>query len=262
MSFQKRLIWNVLPSVHFWPERLSQTFLIISEASDSSVFSNISHFQNKLPLGWGNIKKSESIRDVSFVMSPFFSNTFLKDQGQRFRETCKEHVYRGRLEFQWFLQLPFFCNGMCGTQTTLSQKKTFNEVWFDNEFIIGLPKIYIEQLEQSVLGILDSFVNQMFFVAWPLDFFLMWWWLMTADDFSPPILVGLVWHTHWTQTLQRGSLRSSALIWQSTLLIWTSQNSHLEPFQSTFKTVRATRTLQKYALKKNIFGKKKILISH
>ena len=36
-----------------------------------------------------------------------------------------------------------------------------------------------------------------------------------------------------SQTLQWESLKSSALIWKSILLTWTSQESHLEPFQSS-----------------------------
>lgn len=31
--------------------------------------------------------------------------------------TCKEHVYRDSLVFQWFLQFSFFCDGMNGTHT-------------------------------------------------------------------------------------------------------------------------------------------------
>ena len=33
------------------------------------------------------------------------------------------------------------------------------------------PKIYIQQLELSILVIIEGCVNQMFFVAWPLTFF-------------------------------------------------------------------------------------------
>ena len=38
-------------------------------------------------------------------------------------------------------------------------------------------------------------------------------------------------HLCQLQTLQWESLRRPALIWKSTLLIWTSQESHWEPFQ-------------------------------
>ena len=40
-----------------------------------------------------------------------------------------------------------------------------------------------------------SSVNQMFFVAWPLNFS----WLITAGDFSESMLIGLVWYSLQTQ---------------------------------------------------------------
>ena len=36
---------------------------------------------------------------------------------------CKENVYHDSLQFQWFLQLTFFCNGMRGTHTQKKKKK-------------------------------------------------------------------------------------------------------------------------------------------
>ena len=65
-----------------------------------------------------------------------------------------------------------------------------------------------------------------------------WFWLITAGHFAGPIVIGLVWYTHkpQTQTLQRKSLRTSALIWKSPILIWTSQGSHLEPFKSSYRS--------------------------
>ena len=43
-------------------------------------------------------------------------------QDQQFTYACKDHVFHGSFQFQWFLQLSFFCNGMNETQTILSQR--------------------------------------------------------------------------------------------------------------------------------------------
>ena len=48
--------------------------------------------------------------------------------GQKFTYTCKENVYRDRLEFQWFLQLSFFCDEIDGTHTTFSEKHSWSLV--------------------------------------------------------------------------------------------------------------------------------------
>lgn len=73
--------------------------------------------------------------------------------GHKFTYTCKD-VYHGSLQFHWLLQLSFFCDAMRGTQTTLSHKTLIEN---------------IQQLEQSNFGIIESCVNQIFFVAWTGD---------------------------------------------------------------------------------------------
>ena len=61
--------------------------------------------------------------------------------GHKFTCTCKEHLYHfGSLEFQGFVQLLIFCDGMSTTHTSLSQKNMC-EVWFNDEFIIDSDTI-------------------------------------------------------------------------------------------------------------------------
>ena len=67
------------------------------------------------------------------------------------------------------------------------------------------------------------------FVAWPLNFFWVImtdnkWWLFWAH-FNRACLIQ-PWDTNTTM--------NSALIWTSALLIWGSQESHLELFQSSY----------------------------
>ena len=82
---------------------------------------------------------------------------------QKLTYTCKDNVYNGSFQFQWFLQLSFFCDGMCGT---------LGSVWFNTEFIIALLKIWLNLLGKKKYTYSDSDV-----------------WLNASWPFSPVLLL-------------------------------------------------------------------------
>ena len=86
------------------------------------------------------------------------------------------------LSFQWFLQLLFFCDGMIGTHTSL-------HFWFFWKYdrICWVKNIHTATWIIN-FGDVESCVNQICFVAWPLHYkFYKWLRLTTAGNFSEPI---------------------------------------------------------------------------
>ena len=61
----------------------------------------------------------------SLTRSHNHHKSMVSSHGEKFPSTCKEHVYHGCLQFQWFLQLSCFCDGMSATQTT-SQRHSWS----------------------------------------------------------------------------------------------------------------------------------------
>ena len=86
--------------------------------------------------------------------------------GQTFAYTCKEHVYHSSLEFPIIsTTLFFFCDGMIGVNTSLSQKN-IHEFWFFYEFIMGLLKMWPNLLGQKYTY---SNANIWLHVPWPFS---------------------------------------------------------------------------------------------
>ena len=79
----------------------------------------------------------------------------------------------------------YICDGMNGTHTTLSQKHSWSLVSSKNVTKSPGSKINIQQLEHSVLAIIESYLNV--------------FWLILINNrwkFFGSILILLIWYTH------------------------------------------------------------------